>query len=78
MGIENVVSNFTATLLEQNSSIGFPLGPWPTYSQILGHWSIIRHRVLRLGFRSNQIMVDYFHNVCATIVPAYSTNRSPL
>lgn len=31
MGIENVVSDFTATLLEQNSSIGFPLGPWPTY-----------------------------------------------
>ena len=57
------------------------LFPRPVHieSQVLGHLRSVRPGFLiyGAGLKSNQILVGYSHNFCATISPAYLAGQSP-
>lgn len=81
---ENSNVSLGVTLLLRSCSkittLDFPLGPWTIFCQVFGHLSRVRYGfyLVKLAIKSNQKVVNYSYNICATTVPEYLVSRSLL
>ena len=69
------VSLFVRTVV-----FGFTLDNQAIYSQVLGHPISVTYEfhLIKWVLKSNQIVVGYFHKLCATIALAYLAVKTPV
>lgn len=75
LGGSSLLHSFSRTLV-----FAFPLGPWAIWFRVLGYIELCQGWVSSrgVGFKSNQILAGYFHQLCAVIVLAHFGGRLPL